>query len=400
MGFAIFRTSGPALWSPNTAAAGCHPVYGMDDVLVILKTGATVALDKVPMHVQTTLRCVPHYAVFSDFEEDIQDVHTLDVLRSVSNHTKGRSPDFGLYNRLHALGRLGLLAEDWNDDDNGPFGKPGNPSWKLDKWKFVPMLDEALRIRPDARWYVFIEADSYIIWPNLMAWLSGLNHTHPQYLGAPMQSGEVFFAYGGSGIVLSNPAVRRVSKYRAENPVELEELTARHWAGDCVLGEVIQAVHIPFIWSWPMLQGARVWEADLFTERYGRKPWCYPAVSYHHMSQEDIQNMWDFERQWFATNQDSKLPLLHKDTDWDNLSADNADDSNDNNAITTYGDCAQQCARNAGCLQFSFGDAACFTSSTVIWGTERPGYRSGWMDSHIQATLEHLDCPEANYIIE
>jgi hypothetical protein len=273
----------------------------MDDILVVLKTGATEALEKVPVHINTTLKCLPHYVVFSDYEEEIAGVRTYDVLRTVRKETKDTDSDFALYNRLQAQGRQGLLADDWKDDVNGPLGKPGNPGWKLDKWKFVPMLDEARLVKPDAKWYVFIEADSYVIWPNLAAWLSQLNHTQPYYLGSPMQIGDTTFAYGGSGIIISSEALYRVSKHRAEQPKEVEEITARNWAGDSVLGKVLHDVNVPLLWSWPLLLTARVWEFDHLAEGYGRKPWCYPAVSYHHMTIEDIQSMWQFEQHWFGS---------------------------------------------------------------------------------------------------
>lgn len=291
---------GKDIFAPNDYnSTACNYVPKMHKFLVILKTGATEALDKVPVHFETTLRCVQNYAVFSDYEEDILGVHTWDALRSVSGKIKQTNSDFEIYNRLRTSGRDGLTANDWMDDKNGPFGKPRNPGWKLDKWKYVPMIDEALIVKPDAHWYIFIEADTYIVWRNMIHWLALFNQEMPHYLGTPMQTGNDVFAYGGAGIVLSRPAAQLVSQYRAENFTSVEQMTAKDWAGDHVLGKILHDMGIPLVWSWPLLVPYSVREFEPFTSNYGRRPWCHPAVSFHHMSSQDIQDIWLFEQRWF-----------------------------------------------------------------------------------------------------
>lgn len=309
-------------YGDTDAAIHCPEIPGLDNILVILKTGVTEAFDKIPVHVRTTLKCVPHYAIFSDYEEDIiitdekemkvSKVRSIDVLRNVSQEIKETSPDFDLYNRVQRAGRAGLQHADVNrdkDDGNSPFGKQDNPGWRLDKWKFLPMVDEALQIRPEAEWFVFIEADTYVVWSNLERWLARLDSSQPLYLGSPMQIGDVLFAYGGAGIVLSNPAMRQVSEYRAQQIEELDRYTDMHWAGDCVLGNALADVGIPLSWAWPMMQTSQVWELDHISQGYGRRPWCHPAVSYHHMTAEDIKSMWRFDQEWFGQHAQVRVYL-------------------------------------------------------------------------------------------
>ncbi|KAL4783882.1 hypothetical protein BJX76DRAFT_348233 [Aspergillus varians] len=402
---------GNTILAPNDySPTPCAYLIEMDKVLVILKTGATEALDKVPIHFETTLRCVQHYVIFSDYEEDILGVHTQNVLRSVSEGTTQTNPDFEIYNRLRTYGRGGLIAEDWNDDKNGPHGKPGNPGWKLDKWKFVPMIDEALLVKPDAHWYVFLEADTYISWRNMVRWLSRFDEKKPHYLGAPMQMGGEVFAYGGAGIVLSKTAMQLASQYRAENFTAVERMTADDWAGDHVLGRILDDIGIPLLRSCPLLVSSSIWEFEHFTKVYGRQPWCYPAVSFHHMSSQDIQDMWLFEQHWFKFKKDSAL--LHKDIfkwrvydatnpskdDWDNLSSDQQLQS-DSDSPTTIEGCAQICSLITDCLQFSFSDRGCLTSRKVIGGVHRPGVHSGWMATRIKALMKNAGkCPKTHYI--
>ncbi|KKK12830.1 hypothetical protein ARAM_001162 [Aspergillus rambellii] len=399
--------------SPGRNDTGCSHLHGkMDNILVALKTGTTEALEKVPVHLETTLRCLPHYVIFSDYEEEFAGVHTYDILRSVSGETKRTNPDFGIYNRLHTLGRRGLTAEDWTDEMNGPFGKQGNPGWKLDKWKFVPMIDEALQIQPGIQWYMFVEADTYVVWSNLATWLARFDPEKPYYIGSPMQiSGEVF-AYGGSGIVLSNAAMRLVSRHRARHFDDVERMTADNWAGDHVLGKILYDLGVSLVRSWPMLLPSSVWEFPYFAEGHNRNPWCYPAVSYHHMSPEDIQNMWLFEQQWFGF--DKHAVLLHRDVfknlihdvilshsdDWDNLSSEHVREPEKSTEVLGSADeCGRKCALTTDCLQFSFGSAGCCVSKLVVGGVRRPGVYSGWMTLRIKALLRNAKvCSQIQYV--
>lgn len=276
----------------------------MDDILVVLKTGVTESLSKVPVHLETTLSAIPHFVVVSDYEEEIAGVKTQDVLRRVHDSVKRTIPEFELYNRIQELGREALTHADYGDDSNGPFGRRNNPGWRLDKWKFLPMIPAALDYKPDANWYVFMEADSYIFWPNLVSWLSLLDHTEDYYLGYPMQIGETIFAYGGSGFVISNSVMRKMAQYLNEKlhePSDINDYTATQWAGDCVLGKVFGDAGVGLNWSWPMLQDNKPWDVDSFAVVNDHRAWCYPVVSYHHMQPDDIRDMWEFDQEWFQT---------------------------------------------------------------------------------------------------
>jgi hypothetical protein len=87
----------------------------------------------------------------------------------------------------------------------------GNPGWKLDKFKFLPMVYKALRQMPQAKWVVFVELDTYPMWSNLLDYLSKFDANTPHYIGKQMFIGDVLFAHGGSGFALSAPAMRKVT---------------------------------------------------------------------------------------------------------------------------------------------------------------------------------------------
>ncbi|KAJ8110740.1 hypothetical protein OPT61_g6493 [Boeremia exigua] len=122
-----------------------------EDVLVVLKTGATEVLEKLPAHLDTTLRCIPNYVIYSDYEEDIEGQHIFDVFDDISPELKDRDPDFEVYRQLKARGREGLSMNGIDHDGSGPIGMLSNPAWKLDKFKFLPMIDRALHHRPQTK---------------------------------------------------------------------------------------------------------------------------------------------------------------------------------------------------------------------------------------------------------
>lgn len=274
----------------------CPTLPGIDDVQVIMKTGVTEALDKVPVHFQTTLRCIPNYVIYSDFDEVISGVPVHDALRNMDEGIKQTVPDFNIYNRIRSMGRAGLAQDDFSDAGNSALGKPDNPGWKLDKWKFLPMVQETYRRNPQAKWYVFMEADTYFSWGSLLAWLEKFNPEEALYIGTETQIADVVFAHGGSGFIVSNPAMKRVTDQYAAKSADIHAYTAGHWAGDCVLGKILFDVGVPLHFSWPMLQNSNVGELDEFSPDFYRRPWCFPAVAFHHLSAMDIQSLWEFEQ--------------------------------------------------------------------------------------------------------
>ncbi|KAF9889874.1 hypothetical protein FE257_006964 [Aspergillus nanangensis] len=382
--------------SQNKRYDDCPPLPGVDDILVVMKTGVTEARDKVPVHFQTTLRCIPNFVIFSDFEEVIDGVRIYDALKNMDTEVKQTVPDFDIYNRLQEQGRSGLDSSDFADEDNSAIGKPNNPGWKLDKWKFLPMVQETLRHNNRAKWYVFMEADTYFSWPTLLQWLTHFDASKPHYIGTETQIADVIFAHGGSGFIVSNPAMQLVSDEYADRNIELNEYTDAHWAGDCVLGKVLADVNVPLHFSWPILQNSNVGELDEFTENFYRKPWCYPAAAFHHLSSQDIENLWVFERRRWTEKQ--KYLLLHGDVfkeliypeltnsrnDWDNLADEEQPGS------VSFPACQSLCAANADCMQFAVRESKCYLGKTPRLGVRKPNAHSGWQVNRIENMMHHV----------
>lgn len=171
-------------WMPNTS-----------DILVVMKTGASESFGKVPTQLMTTLRCLPDYLIFSDMRQTINGVDIHDSLETVLEEAKKDNPDFDLYRQQK---ECAIDQETCNKPNDA-----ASAGWNLDKYKNIHMAEKTYRMRPGYDWYIFVDADTYVLWPNLVQWLSTLRPSKKYYLGSVAMVGDLPFAHGGSGYVLS-----------------------------------------------------------------------------------------------------------------------------------------------------------------------------------------------------
>lgn len=398
----------------------CRRLPGAEDVVVIMRTGSTEIQDKLPIHFDTTFRCYQDLVIFSDFEETFNGHPVHDVLTSVDQDLKETNIDFEIYNRVRDHGRAALHEDELSGSasfEGSKSGKGDNAGWRLDKWKFLPMMNETLKLRPDKKWYVFVESDSYPVWSNLLQWLEKLDPTKQLYYGSEVQIGPDIFAHGGSVFVMSKSAIEKGAQIYAERQDFWHSFTGNHWAGDCVLGKALNDAGVPLTWTWPMFQGGHPEKMD-YTEKKGfdRKLWCVPALSYHHLSGDEFTRLWQFEQDWLQTRfAGADQHRFWKSTDhysnmlshrvvfksfvwptinstsgenWNNHSPEAVPDS----AGMSFDGCRHMCEDHADCLQYSLGPDGCLISSkTVMLGGPKTGYRSGWMKDRIEIWMSDLD---------
>ena len=106
---------------------GCENFPNTDDILLIMKTGATEAYDKLPIHFVTTLLCNNDTIYFSDMEMDMgPNAHLIDTLADIPKQIKEGNGDFDLYRKMQTYHEL--------NEDPRPL-KEGMAGWNLDKYK-------------------------------------------------------------------------------------------------------------------------------------------------------------------------------------------------------------------------------------------------------------------------
>lgn len=186
----------------------CDGFPDTSGILLVMKTGATEAFDKLPTQLITILRCLPDFLLFSDLDQHIAGYHVRDSLETVLDTVKDDNPDFDLYRQQKDCAIDQDMCSKTLDGAQGA-------GWNLDKYKNIHMAEKAFRLRPGYDWYFFIDADTYVSWPNLVHILRKLDPTRPRYLGSPTIIAGNLFAHGGSGYVVSSAAMM---EFAGQNP--------------------------------------------------------------------------------------------------------------------------------------------------------------------------------------
>ncbi|THY30388.1 hypothetical protein D6D01_03263 [Aureobasidium pullulans] len=381
---------------------GWKTLPGANDTLVVMRTGSTELQYKLPIHLATTLLRYPNSLVFSDFEEGFEPYHIIDALESIDSHLKETSPDFDLWRRLKQFGRAVLRPDElsgkavWVDQGTG---KAKNPGWKVDKFKFLPMVNCTLFEVPDKKWYIFVEPDTFIFWQTLLAYLSHLDWTKPYYLGGQINIGGIELGQGGNGYVISRPALEKVVSHYQNHEKE------RSLGWRLCAGKALEDSGTSLTRAWPIFQGD-----DVGKMNYNHQTqWYQPTVSYHHVSPSEIQDLFDFEKAWMTdTANDTTSFLCHRDAyrlyalprmtaprvDWDNHSKD------DRGPTESLESCRVLCEADNACLQFTYNaESRCLTTARPNVGQAASNITSGWILERAQKFYDEAEeCHNMNWI--
>ena len=271
-----------------------------DDIVLMFKTGATVLWKRVPIHLVTSLssnRIQPeNVLLYSDSSETIGPWEFIDVLANASDKAR-HSKTFQPYLQQEDFESRQNYADLSNVPGDGA-GLVGG--WKLDKWKFLPIVQHAGRNKPNAKWYIFMEDESYIFLPNLLRHLEQFNHQDPWYIGQLTWKYGDYFAHGGSGFALSRGAWEQSFGKDPEIIEKFEAFTEAHGCGDHILGHVLQEYGVKF--------GENTTDNDRY--RYGFNSeshwstwyepanWCKPVYSWHHTHGKDVARFYSLEQSW------------------------------------------------------------------------------------------------------
>lgn len=77
-----------------------------------------------------------------------------------------------------------------------------------------------------------------------------------------------------------------------------ETHVAKETFGDYALMKGLQAKGVGFERAWPWVQGERVETMEFGLRKGGRRQWCQPVVTLHHVGSEEAQGVWEVERRW------------------------------------------------------------------------------------------------------
>lgn len=202
---------------------------------LLLKTGAEVAHNRLPPHIDTTLRRWPHSAVYADTNATISKVQVIDCLSFLPDITLN-SPEMEGY-RV----RRQMQDQRWNWGDSRVYINSKSTGWELDRFKNIPAFAEAWAQSHSYDWYVMIDADSYLAAYTLDQVTEGHNPDEPIYFGKAVGYNPRF-AHGGSGIVLSRGTMRMLfgehNELLQQRLVEMDGIARPECCGDSVVARM------------------------------------------------------------------------------------------------------------------------------------------------------------------
>ncbi|EEP78539.1 predicted protein [Uncinocarpus reesii 1704] len=412
--------SGPIQNGDQSALPNCETFstspFARDGIQVVLKIGGAESRERLKSHVDGVTACIPNLLVVSDMEQVVGPFRAHDVIRDVMNVLSREDRKTYQRQRENYCYR----------NDKEPKPTPGG--WKLDKYKFFPMVEYAYRQNPHAKWYVFTETDTFVIWDNLVQLLGRYNWTDPLYMGSPTPGRTLgqewggrksFFAYGGSGFVLSAAAMEILLQGQAGDNTDGSQLLTSKYrkmirgdcCGDSVLGWVAAQHRINVTGLWPMFDPAAVHDTPL-----GRTSWCQPAISFHRTKAPDTLKLWRWLQEKRKDGMSLGRPILFSDLvdflgilnvafreDWKNTNA----ATFEKQFLDSFESCRAACHDHPECLQFSYHHRRCHLVREIDLGnpaepegdgdSQHNRWLAGWDVEKIKRFQEAHPCGQVDW---
>ncbi|UKZ77311.1 hypothetical protein TrVFT333_005031 [Trichoderma virens FT-333] len=348
-------------------------------------------------------------------EQEIAGYKIHDSLDKVLDSAKMGNADFSIYYRQ----RQCAVDQD-NCNKHVDIAQEG---WDLDKYKNIHIAEKAFRMRPSYDWYLFVDADTYVVWPTMVHWLNKLDHTEEMYFGSLAMLADFPFAHGGSGYVVSSAAMHGFFEGK-DNVANLwDEATIGECCGDVMFAKALKEATGIEVNDTPTINGEKH-----FTIPYSEEEWCQPITTMHHVGSEELSDLYAFERE-----RNFAFPMRIRDLyhqfvapqleplrpDWDNTSSDVLylntssaiyDDEQLSKAKTqhlshleemahdSFESCRAACQADKDCLQYRFHQGICGFGMRITHGHPKPReddalnrWMSGWDIDKIQAWVQKHD---------
>ncbi|KAF4548488.1 Hypothetical protein D9617_27g044550 [Elsinoe fawcettii] len=400
----------------------CSTAPRARNVMINLKTGAAELQLKLPVHLLTLANCAPkdQFVIFSDREETFGGYPVHDALANVTSKWKKTHEDFATYRDIQRY-RVGAQKLE---------KLVGSKGWKLDKWKFMPLVFRTFEMAPaHIEWFFFMEADTAVSWVNLLSYLDKLDPSKPHFIGnalapnlAPFPKHPLLFAHGGSGYLLSRPALEiLVEKREAEGAEKYdkrwEEYMLETCCGDVALAEALMEVDILITDASAVLH----WNTPHGVV-FGKDMWCRSPITQHHVDAFQINDMWRFQkawverygwgtpytwsdiykvvvrdairqprRDWFNWRDDQKY-FSQAQAEKAGVTLDKYDDV-EKASVESAENCAKVCDHvGADCLQWRWAPGRCFLGSQLMFGVAAEVgtelWTSGWHTERVTQVTE------------
>ncbi|EDU42810.1 glycosyltransferase family 31 protein [Pyrenophora tritici-repentis] len=338
------------------------PVKLLQEVQVVLKVASDGA-SETKAHLSTVSSCITNLIIVGDREERLGDRQVIDILAELPKSYAKDSPDFQAY------------LDQKKAHEGGETVKEQQRSFKLDRFKYLPMVDKAYMSNPTAKWFVFIESDVYIFWDTLFRLLSLLDPAQPHYIGEAHKGSEGrHFAYGGAGIIISQGLIKQLIPAKSPGSTEIpreNRLSVRFesWVKEDQRGDAVLAYAIQNTTGHKLEAMYPTFASDKLKDvTTTRDKWCVPMLTLHQIKPQQMEDLWKWERtrpyntkpftySSFLSYTHGFLAQGPSREWWDNLST--APVPNDRPAHRNAGSCGSECAADSNCLQWSYSQTVC-----------------------------------------
>ena len=396
-----------------------------NDVVILFKTGATSLWRRVPIHLATTLAnstLTPNVVFYSDNADHIAGRPIIDSLANVSSTLKSH-PDFQLYHKAKEAHAANLYLE--SAAIEGDLYLPG--AWRLDKYKFLPLVQHAALNYPGKKWYIYMEDDNYLFWRSLFAWLATFDPATPLFLGSPAARLGEDFAGGGSGFAISGAAMEATFGADPELATKWESYAEERCCGDQIISHVMAEKGVPRDRRYDNTGWAGLQSLQTSKMPFAGWNWCSPLFNVHKTHQADVSELHVFEKKFQEENGERAVVryrdlfaamvqphLIEERYEWDNGASEKwySSGSEDAAALTNLSNaekskkpwfsakaCKQACQEWDGCLTWKYADDNCGMSGSVASGRKMDEgimMTSGWMLDRIER-LGRKECEDLGY---
>ncbi|KUL90544.1 hypothetical protein ZTR_00053 [Talaromyces verruculosus] len=367
---------------PNCAD---FPRDRLRDIQIVLRIGSTQPFDQISSHINNITNCISNLIVISDRVEEIGNgFWSHDIIADLPKvYWEGIDKDDDETDQtagLKAYANINKGDSSWKQGKHANDRLTHRQGWLLDRFKFLPMVEYAYNVNPSAKWFYFIEADTYVVWDTLFRLLDRYDPQQQWYFGSPSPGRELngektWFAYGGNGFILSRTAIQRLvskdpvkSTDESGNANRTELSLTERWAGlvksdccgDSVLGFALANKGVFLSGLYPIFNPHPLHGIPFGPS--GKPYWCQPVLSLHKTWPGDVPGLTQFVK-----DHTSKQPLVYTDLfkylnldqvaqrdDWQNSEWNGFEEAPEAPVHETIEACAAGCHAHGECFQWTY----------------------------------------------
>ncbi|KAL0484563.1 hypothetical protein AKO1_011592 [Acrasis kona] len=350
---------------------------GADKFVIGVKTGTDVVAERVPIQILTFLQHALNVYYLSDDNSYIGHHFMTGIVKE----------EFDAKKLLRSDKKISRVED--------------TVGWDVDRHKYFPGFKFLYEKHPDKDWYVIIDDDTYVFWDELVAFLNSNKERYDPskdlYLGlARVVKGcsnitsfehSPNFAYGGTGVILSRPAVEKLLLKLNDCIVRYDKCFGDASVAFCLkfeVGGILLDYSIQSYMHQDMLGPLTSWPQNA----------CRFPITLHHLKPRELQELYErdplnvrsrrsqnatklnYEQLFKMYNNEKEevfeefdTPLSGSYIKWECPSVD---------------ECKEGCRRDAVCASWSYDryEKWCYQKKTMVKFQPKVNFTSGHIKEH------------------